>query len=136
MKEDLLEELDVLKNVFVRNGYAEQLVTKNLQESWPRETVKAVLKGVCKLKMERIILRFSMKYIKGFTEGLQRRLRNLTIGFVPKRRETICTNLCKLKQKVEFEDCKDAIYSVPCEKFGARIYWGNLTAFLSKKGTT
>ena len=59
-------------------------------------------------------------YVKGFTEGLQRRLRKLNIGFVPKRRETIYTNLCKLKQKVKFEDCKDVIYSVPCEKCGVR----------------
>ena len=57
-------------------------------------------------------------YVKGFTEGLQRRLRKLNIGFVPKRRETIYTNLCKLKQKVEFEGCKDVIYSVPCKKCG------------------
>ena len=26
-------------------------------------------------------------YVKGFTEGLQRRLRRLNIGFVPKKRE-------------------------------------------------
>ena len=48
------------------------------------------------------------------------RLRKLNIGFVPKSRETIYTNLCKLKQKVEFEDCKDVIYSVPCKKCGVR----------------
>ena len=46
----------------------------------------------------------------------------MNFGFVPKRRETIYTNLCKLKQKVDFEDpdCKDVIYSVPCEKCGVR----------------
>ena len=33
LKEDLLEELDLLKNVFIRNGYPEQLVTKTLIES-------------------------------------------------------------------------------------------------------
>ena len=59
-------------------------------------------------------------YVKGFTEGLQRRLRKLNIGFLPERRETVYTNLCKLKQKVEFEDCKDVIYSVPCETCGVR----------------
>ena len=46
LKEDLLEELDLLSNVFIRNGYPEKLVAKTLQESWPRETLKAVLKGV------------------------------------------------------------------------------------------
>ena len=46
LKEDLLEELDLLKDVFIGNGYPEHLVTKTLNESWPRETLKAVLKGV------------------------------------------------------------------------------------------
>ena len=55
LKEDLLEELDLLKNVFVRNGYPEQLVTKTLKESWPRETLK-----MWRLKMVKNILRFSM----------------------------------------------------------------------------
>ena len=52
-------------------------------------------------------------YVRVFSEGLQRRLRRLGIGFVPKREETMYTNLCKLKQKVKFEDQKDVIYSVP-----------------------
>ena len=124
LKEDLLEELDLLKNVFIRNGYLEQLVTKTLIESWPRETLKAVLKGVEQdVEVENGKDYFEVlhaPYVKGFTEGLQRRLRKLNIGFVPKRRETIYTNLCKLKQKVKFEDCKDVIYSVPCEKCGVR----------------
>ena len=46
LKEDLLEELDLLKNVFICNGYPEKLVSKMITESWPRETLKAVLKGV------------------------------------------------------------------------------------------
>ena len=33
MKEDLIEELDLLKNVFISNGYPEHLVIKPLQES-------------------------------------------------------------------------------------------------------
>ena len=46
----------------------------------------------------------------------------MNIGFVLKRGGTIHTNLCKLKQNVEFEDCKDVIniYSVPCKKCGVR----------------
>ena len=52
--------------------------------------------------------------LKGFTEGLQRRLRRLNIGFVPKRRETLYTNLCKMKTKVDFDYCKDVVYSIPC----------------------
>ena len=124
LKEDLLGELDLLKNVFISNGYPEQLVIKTLQESWPRETLKAVLKGVQQdVEGENGKEYFEVlyaPYIQGFTEGVQRILRKLNIGYVPKRGETIYTNLCKLKKKVEFEDCKDVIYSVPCKKCRVR----------------
>ena len=42
---DLLEELDFLRNVFIRNGYPEKWVVKTLQEEWPRETLKVLLMG-------------------------------------------------------------------------------------------
>ena len=45
-KEDLLEELALLKNVFVSNGYPEKLVQKTVQESWAKETLKAILVGI------------------------------------------------------------------------------------------
>ena len=44
-KEDLLEELAFLKNVFISNGYPEKLVQKTVQESWAKETLKAILVG-------------------------------------------------------------------------------------------
>ena len=37
-KEDLLEELALLKDVFLSNGYPEKLVLKTLEDSWPKET--------------------------------------------------------------------------------------------------
>ena len=49
---------------------------------------------------------------RGFSEGLGRKLRRLGIGYVPKRGETIYTNVCKLKQKVELENWKNVVYSV------------------------
>jgi hypothetical protein len=45
-KEDLLEELALLKFFFVSNGYPEKLVQKTVQESWAKETLKAVLVGI------------------------------------------------------------------------------------------
>ena len=46
MKEDLLEELALLRNVFVSNGYPEKLVLQTLEESWATETLKAMLVGI------------------------------------------------------------------------------------------
>ena len=45
LKEDLLEELSLLKDVFISNGYPEKLVLQTLAHSWATETLKAVLVG-------------------------------------------------------------------------------------------
>ena len=54
-------------------------------------------------------------YVTGFSEGLQRKLRKLNIGVVPKKGETLCSHLCKLKQKKEKDESKDVVYSIPCD---------------------
>jgi hypothetical protein len=41
--EDLLEELALLKDVFISNGYPEALVQKTIKNSWEKETLKAIL---------------------------------------------------------------------------------------------
>ena len=48
-KEDLLEELELLRNVFICNGYPEHLVSATLKESWRRETLKAIFKVCSKI---------------------------------------------------------------------------------------
>ena len=68
-----------------------------------KETMKAVLKGVGQqLEVENEKGHFEVLHVpygRGFSEGLQRRLRRLQVGLVPKTGETIYSNLCKLKQK-------------------------------------
>ena len=89
----MLHELDLLRDVFIRNGYPEHLVTKALRESWPRETMKAVLKGIQQeVQVENNKDFFEVllaPYVKGFSEGLQRKLRRLQIGLVPRKQETL-----------------------------------------------
>ena len=88
-KEDLLEELELLKNVFISNGYPEKLVLKTVKKSWEKETMKAVLVGI----EQDVVIKEQRKdyyevlhapYVKGFTEGLQRKLKKLNVGVVPK----------------------------------------------------
>ena len=123
LKEDLLEELALLKNVFISNGYPEKLVFKTIEESWAKETLKAVLCGIeQEVEVEGRKKEFCevlhAPYIRGFSEGLGRKLRRLGIGYVPKRGETIFTNVCKLKQKIELEDWKNVVYTIECETCG------------------
>ena len=124
-KEDLVEELELLKNVFISNGYPEKLVLKTVKESWAKETMKAVLVGieqdlVIEEKNKDYFEVLYAPYVKGFTEGLQRKLKKLNVGVVPKKGETLYSNLCKLKQKGDKEDNKDLVYSVPCGTCGVR----------------
>ena len=72
-KEDLLEELALLKDVFLSNGYPEKLVLKTLEDSWAKETLKAVLKGAKQeVKVEKPkdnyfeVLHAPCNYVKGF----------------------------------------------------------------------
>ena len=60
-------------------------------------------------------------YVKGFSEGLQRKLNKIGIGYVPKKRETLYSNLYKLKQKVEMDYWKDMVYAMLCETLGCAI---------------
>ena len=59
-------------------------------------------------------------YVKEFSEGLQRKLRRLQVGLVQKTGESLYSNLCKLKQRTEREECKNVVYSVPCGDCGIR----------------
>ena len=100
------------------------MVTRTINESWPRETLKAALKGIQQdVEVEKTgdyCEALNAPYVKGFSEGLQRKLRKVNIGFVPKTGETLYTSLCKLKQKIGFEEVKDVVYSVPCGGCGLR----------------
>jgi hypothetical protein len=79
-KEDLLEELELLRNVFICNGYPEHLVSATLKESWRRETLKAILKGIqhdveiVEEKEKDYVELLRAPYVKGFSEELQRKL--------------------------------------------------------------
>ena len=84
-KEDLLEELELLKNAFISNGYLEKLVRKKLKELWAKETMKPVLVGI----KQDVVIEEQHKdyvevlhaaYVKGFMEVLQRMLKMLTVG--------------------------------------------------------
>ena len=44
LKEDLLDELDLLRDVFISNGYPRKLVDRTIQESWKKELEKEMKK--------------------------------------------------------------------------------------------
>ena len=42
IKEDLLDELDLLRDVFVSNGYPRKLINRTIKDSWRKELEKEV----------------------------------------------------------------------------------------------
>ena len=69
---------------------------KTMKESWAKETLKAVLVGISRTrggghnKGWALFEVLHAPYARGFTEGLQRSLRKLNIGVVPKKGR-LCT---------------------------------------------
>ena len=59
----------------------------------------------------------------------------MKIGFVAMNKETMYTNFCKLKQSVDFEECKDAVYSVPCMKCDLKYLGETGQHFCKTRGT-
>ena len=100
-----MEELCLLRDVFISNGYPVKLVKETLEKSWEVETLKAVLVGleqhVEPVNQKEFYDVLHAPYVKGFSEGLQRKLRKFNFLYVPKRGETLYTHLCKHKKRVE-----------------------------------
>ena len=86
-KQDLLDELSLLRDVFIANGYPERLVKETLEKSWEVETLKAVLVGVQQevrpVQQTDYFAALHAPYIKDFSESLQRKLKSFQIGYVP-----------------------------------------------------
>ena len=120
LKEDLLEELSFLKDVFVMNGYPLHLVQGVINKSWEKETIKTILKenplpeNDQKKKGYYDILH--APYIQGFTENLQKKLRRFNIGMVHKKGDTIKQIICHTKQKVPKMQQKNRVYRFDCRE--------------------
>ena len=75
LKEDLLEELSFLRDVFVMNGYPLRLVSEVTNSSWVKETKKSILRDnpapatEAKKHSEHYDI-LHTPYIQGFTENL------------------------------------------------------------------
>ena len=105
LKEDLLEELSFLRDVFVMNRYPMKLVNEVINKSWEEETIKSILREHPistndKAKKSEYYDILHVPYIQGFTENLQKKMRRFNVGMVPKKGDTIKRAICHLKQEI------------------------------------
>ena len=108
LKDDLLDELNLLRDVFVSNGYPYKLVNKTVNESWSSELKKWAAENFEERDDNNEYFEvLHAPYVHGFTEQLQKELKTFGIGFVMKKGTTLASVLCKLKQKTEKEEKKN-----------------------------
>jgi hypothetical protein len=123
-KEDLLDEIGLLKDVFISMGYPPRSVEKIVKESWENELRKAVEPQQSKRSTESQFYNvIQAPYIRGFTEKLQNELRIINVGFVMKRSVTIGSMVSKLKPETDRINQKGVVYSIPCGICG-KVYIG------------
>jgi GIY-YIG catalytic domain len=117
--EDLLNEITLLKDIFISNGYPARNVEKIIKESWKEELRKSLLDEQSaernKNKSSEFYYILQAPYVKGFSENLQKELRKVNIGYVPKKSATIRSMICQLKPEVCAEQRKDVVYSIGCK---------------------
>jgi hypothetical protein len=136
LKEDLLDELDLLRDVFIANGYPTHLVEETIKQSWSVEMIKAMKKqlGDKQNKQEEDYLNvLHAPYIQGFSEKIQKELSKLDIGFVMKKGKTLQSELCKLKPKRRKEECKNVVYCIECKTCQKKYIGETGQQFLKRK---
>jgi hypothetical protein len=96
LEDDLKGELSLLEKVFIENGYPPRLVRKIIRESWSVETRKMILMEMENQQEEKqegkeFFDVLHAPYIKGFSEKLQSKLKQLNVGYVMKKETSIQT---------------------------------------------
>jgi hypothetical protein len=135
--DDLKEELQLLNDVFISNGYPVKLVQETIKKSWEVETLKntriATLDDngnpVEKSEFYDVL---QAPYVQGFSEMLQKKLKKLNVGFVPKIGTTIRSLVCKPKDKTPKEKIKNVVYKIPCQTCGM-LYIGETSQRIEER---
>jgi hypothetical protein len=115
-KDDLLEEISLLEDVFISNGYPQHLVKKTIKESWSRELAKAIEHNLEEKKetKQHFFDILHAPYVQGFSEILQRSLRKANIGFVPEVGTKMQSLICNPKPISNQNKTKNVIYGIQC----------------------
>ena len=126
LKEDLLYELNLLKDVFIANGYPKKLVEKTLKNSWKVELEKQLktLLHMQNEEQENIEQEHDksnyddvlhVPYVAGFSEKLAKDLNRVNVGVTFQKGKTIFNSVCKLKPLKHSDERKNVVYFLGCK---------------------
>ena len=142
-KEDLLSELNLLKDVFISNGYPKKLVEKTIKNSWKVELEKQLKALVLEQNEENPHAEQEVEdsgyydtlhipYIAGFAEKLAKDLRVVNVGVTFQKGRTIFNSVCKLKPLKHPDEKKNLIYCLGCKSCDQH-YIGETQQFFSSR---
>ena len=140
-KEDLLSELNLLKDVFISNGYPKKLVEKTIKNSWKVELEKQLKALVLEQNEENPHAEQEVEdsgyydtlhipYLAGFAEKLAKDLRVVNVGVTFQKGRTIFNSVCKLKPLKHPDEKKNLIYCLGCKSCDQH-YIGETQQFFS-----
>ena len=118
LQEDLKEELDLLRDVFISNGYPIKIVEKTIKEYVPKtgnqkmEDLKEKAEDLEKEKEGSSQL--YVPYVPGFSDRMQRELRKMNINLVFRKGNTLYNEICKLKLPRPRDESKNVVYVIKC----------------------
>ena len=118
-------EKEHLCDVFVANGYPEEMTRKSLHRHKSRRPTQTEEDG----KIDTICL----PYIQGLSEDVERAVRDLNIRAVFKTTLTLRRYLTKVKTPTDPNNTKGVVYMIPCEC--GRVYVGETGRTLKQRIT-
>ena len=143
LKEDLLCELNLLKDVFIANGYPKKLVEKTLKNSWKVELEKQ-LKALLHMQndeQENVEQEddksnyydvLHVPYVAGFSEKLAKDLNCVNVGMTFQKGKTIFNSVCKLKPPKHSDERKNVVYCLGCKSCD-QCYLGETQQFFPSR---
>jgi len=131
IKEDLLNELELLRNVFICNGYPKKLVEKTINDSWKVELKKQIYNELEeadpehheKAEKSEYFDTLHAPYIARFSEKLAKDLKHINVGITFSKGCTFFNSFCRLKPPCAQDMRKNVIYCLNC-KSNPQIYIG------------
>jgi len=131
IKEDLLNGLELLRNVFICNGYPKKLVEKTITDSWKVELKKQIYNELEeadpdhheKEEKSEYFDTLHAPYIAGFSEKLAKDLKHINVGITFSKGRTFFNSFCRLKPPCAQDMRKNVIYCLNC-KTCPQIYIG------------
>ena len=122
IKEDLLCELELLRNVFISKGYPRKLVEKTINDSWKVELKKQIYIELDEVDLDHhkteekseYFNTLHAPYIAGFSEKLAKDLKHINVGITFSKGHTFFNSFCRLKPPCAQDMRKNVIYCLNC----------------------